>query len=122
LSTGNLFRNRRDSCAGDGRPSCDRPIIGHDRGDAAAAFLLPDAQRVRAPKLRSLLFGKSPRATFYGGARPDVGAVYGDRFAGSGYGIHVTGLPPGTYDIAVFAFSTVVNDFTPARVVRVVVQ
>jgi hypothetical protein len=58
----------------------------------------------------------------YGGARPDVGAVYGDRFTGSGYGVIVNGLRPGTYDIAVFAFSTVENNFTPAKVVRVIVK
>ena len=58
----------------------------------------------------------------YGGARPDVGAVYGDRFAASGYGMIVNGLPPGTYDLAVFAYSTVVNNFTPAKVVRIVVK
>ena len=58
----------------------------------------------------------------YGGARPDVAAVYGGRFANSGYGIIVNSLPPGTYDIAVFAFSTVVNNFTPAKVVRLTVR
>jgi hypothetical protein len=58
----------------------------------------------------------------YGGARPDVGAVYGDRFTGSGYGLIVNGLPPGTYDVAVFAFSTVLNSFTPAKVIRVTVR
>jgi hypothetical protein len=58
----------------------------------------------------------------YGGARPDVAAVYGDRFGNAGYGLIVNGLPPGTYDLAVFAFSTVVNNFTPANVVRVVVR
>jgi hypothetical protein len=55
----------------------------------------------------------------YGGARPDVASVYGDRFGDSGYGIIVNGLAPGTYDIAVFAFSTTVNNFTSATVVRV---
>jgi hypothetical protein len=58
----------------------------------------------------------------YGGARPDVGAVYGDRFANSGYGLIVSSLPPGTYDIAVFSFSTVLNNFTPAKVVRITVR
>jgi alpha-tubulin suppressor-like RCC1 family protein len=58
----------------------------------------------------------------YGGARPDVAALYGDRFGNSGYGIIVDGLTPGTYDIAVFAFSTVTNSFTPAKVVRVTVR
>jgi alpha-tubulin suppressor-like RCC1 family protein len=55
----------------------------------------------------------------YGGARPDVAAIYGARFENSGYGIIVNGLAPGTYDIAVFAFSTVTNSFTPAKIVRV---
>jgi hypothetical protein len=61
-------------------------------------------------------------SAIYGGARPDVAAVYGDRFANTGYGIIVNTLPPGTYDIAVFAYSTIVNNFTPAKVVRVVVK
>jgi hypothetical protein len=58
----------------------------------------------------------------YGGARPDVAAVYGDRFGNSGFGLIVNALPPGTYDIAAFAFSTVVDGFTPAKVVRIVVR
>jgi hypothetical protein len=58
----------------------------------------------------------------YGGGRPDVAAVYGARFGTSGYGIVVSTLPPGTYDLAVFAYSTVENTFTPARVVRVTVR
>jgi photosystem II stability/assembly factor-like uncharacterized protein len=61
-------------------------------------------------------------AATYGGARPDVAAVYGDRFTNSGYGMVVSGLAPGTYDVAVFAFSTVVGNFAPATVVRVVVR
>jgi hypothetical protein len=58
----------------------------------------------------------------YAGARPDVAAVYGDRYLDSGYGIIVSGLAPGTYDIAVFAFSTVVNNFSPAKVVRITIR
>jgi hypothetical protein len=58
----------------------------------------------------------------YGGARPDVAAVYGGRFGDSGYGLIVNSLPSGTYDIAVFSFSTVLNTFTPAKVARVIVR
>jgi hypothetical protein len=61
-------------------------------------------------------------AASYGGERPDVASIFGDQFAKSGYGIHVQGLAPGTYDLAVFAWSTVQNRFVPAKVVRVVVQ
>ena len=55
-------------------------------------------------------------------ARPDVAAVYGERFKESGYGMIVQTLAPGTYDIAVFAYSTVSNGFAPAKVVRVTVR
>lgn len=58
-------------------------------------------------------------AASYGIARPDVAAVFGDRFAASGYGLTVDGLAPGTYDLAVFAWSEVTGDFVRARVVRV---
>ena len=57
----------------------------------------------------------------YGGARPDVGALLGSQFTPSGYGLTVTSLPPGTWDVAVFAHSTVTGTFAPARVVRVVI-
>lgn len=58
----------------------------------------------------------------FGGSRPDVGATYGLRFETSGYGMIVQALAPGTYDIAVFAHSTLRNDFVPAKTVRVVVR
>ena len=58
----------------------------------------------------------------YGGARPDVAAVYGERFLRSGYGLRVEGLPPGTYDLAVFAYSSVTGGFVPAKTVRVSVR
>jgi hypothetical protein len=58
----------------------------------------------------------------YGGSRPDVAALLGAHFGDSGYGMVVSALPPGTYDIAVFAYSTVKNAFTPAKVVRVTIR
>jgi hypothetical protein len=58
----------------------------------------------------------------YGGRRPDIAAVYGERFRDSGYGLVVAGLPPGSYDLAVFARSTISGNFVPARVVRVTVR
>jgi Viral BACON domain len=61
-------------------------------------------------------------ATAYGRARPDVATIYGARFSNSGYGILVDSLPPGRYDVAVFAWSTVKNGFVPAKVVRVTVR
>ena len=57
-----------------------------------------------------------------GGARPDVAAVYGDRFLNSGYGLKVRGLDPGTYDLAVFAWSTAKRGWLPAKVVAIDVK
>jgi hypothetical protein len=61
-------------------------------------------------------------ATAYGGARPDVAAIFGEQFRNSGYGLTVDALPPGTYDLAVFAWSTVTGGFVPAKTVRVTVR
>ena len=57
----------------------------------------------------------------YGGVRPDVAALYGERFARSGYGIGLHGLAPGTYDLAVFGYSSVTGRFGPAKTTRVVI-
>lgn len=61
-------------------------------------------------------------ATAYGGERPDVGAIFGERFTPSGYSLTVDGLTPRNYDLAVFAWSTVQGKFVPAKVVRVTVR
>ena len=43
-----------------------------------------------------------------GGARPDVASVFGERYLSSGFDLTVDHvLEPGTYDIAVFAWSAV---------------
>jgi hypothetical protein len=61
-------------------------------------------------------------ATAYGGTRPDVGAVFGERFTNSGFGLIVDTLRPGTYDLAVFAWSATSGRFAPASIVRVTVK
>jgi hypothetical protein len=61
-------------------------------------------------------------ATAYGGERPDVAAVYGERYRRSGFGISVASLPPGQYDLAVFAWSHARGDFLPASVRRVSIR
>ena len=55
-------------------------------------------------------------------SRPDVAAVHGEQFRDSGYGLIVQGLAPGSYDLAVFAWSRVRGGFVPATLVRVTVQ
>jgi hypothetical protein len=55
-----------------------------------------------------------------GGARGDVGAIFGPQFAASGYSLAVSGLTPGkTYQIAVYAHSTVTGTFSQSRIVLV---
>jgi hypothetical protein len=61
-------------------------------------------------------------ALAYGGARPDVGAVHGDQFRESGFGLTVQGLAPGTYDLAVFAWSLEIDGFTAPKLVRFTVS
>jgi hypothetical protein len=51
-------------------------------------------------------------AATYGTARGDVGAAYGSPFTNSGYGLSVTGLAPGSYQINVYAHSTVSGQWT----------
>ncbi len=58
----------------------------------------------------------------YGGRRPDVAAVYGDRFRDSGYGLVVDKLPPGIYTLAVFAWSGATGTFAPAKALQIVVR
>jgi YVTN family beta-propeller protein len=53
--------------------------------------------------------------------RSDVSAIFGFRYFRTGYSVPAT-LPAGTYDIAVFARTTATKTFSPAKVVRVIVQ
>jgi hypothetical protein len=59
----------------------------------------------------------------YGIPRPDVAAAYGDaRFTNSGYGLLGSINTPGTYDVTVYARSTVTQAFTVVQTVRVSVS
>jgi glucose/arabinose dehydrogenase len=56
-----------------------------------------------------------------GGSRPDVGGYFGSRFTPSGYNMLVN-LPPGLYDISVYAHSSVTHAFDLWQVVRITVR
>jgi hypothetical protein len=59
----------------------------------------------------------------YGSPRPDVAAAFNaPQAAASGYGLRVSALAPGVYDVVVYARSTVAGTFNNAQVVRVTVQ
>ncbi len=53
-------------------------------------------------------------------ARPDVGGIYGAAFSSSGFSLLATGLSGGTYDLAIYARSTVTGKFD-ARLKRITV-
>jgi hypothetical protein len=61
-------------------------------------------------------------ATTTGGQRDDVGAAFGSQFATAGFNLSVFGLAPGTYQLIVYAHSTVTDTFSQARVVAVTIQ
>ena len=56
-----------------------------------------------------------------GVARADLSSLIGERYATAGYELVVQGLATGTYQLAVFAHSTVTGQFEPAAAVRVIV-
>ena len=57
----------------------------------------------------------------YGSTRADVAAAYGPQFANSGYSLPVATLPPGEYDLAFYAHSTIANAFSIVRTRRITV-
>ena len=55
-------------------------------------------------------------------ARPDVGAAFGQTyFTGSGFSLNAT-VAPGTYDLVVYARSTIAGTFNNAQARRVIVE
>jgi hypothetical protein len=58
----------------------------------------------------------------YGAPRSDIGSIFGSQFTNSGYSVFISGLPPGSYDIVVYAYSSVTLSFNQYRGVRINVQ
>jgi hypothetical protein len=56
----------------------------------------------------------------YGANRPDIGNIYGSRFAPSGFSLNVT-LVPGSYSLTVFGHSTATGGFTVAMAIPITV-
>jgi M6 family metalloprotease-like protein len=57
----------------------------------------------------------------YGAARSDIATLFGARFTNSGYSLSATGLPAGSYQISVYAHSTLTNTFAAVRSIQVTV-
>jgi len=61
-------------------------------------------------------------AASYGSGRPDISAAFASSwFGASGFNLNAT-LAPGTYDLAVFARSTIAGSFNNVQLVRVTVE
>jgi hypothetical protein len=54
--------------------------------------------------------------------RPEVAAIHGDQFLGSGFSLTVNALPPGAYDLAVFPWSNVTGGFAAPKTIRVTIR
>jgi hypothetical protein len=67
--------------------------------------------------------GGDPRFVGVGApvARPDIEGLFGPQFTNAGFLLTSATLPPGTYDLAVFAHSSVTQSFNNWRVVRITV-
>ena len=114
-------------------PAAVPEILGEDResGCFAMAYLPPERYPVWKALLRDGVVDRATAAAV-GDAlgrihaatadRPDVAAVHGDQFRATGFNLTVTGLDPGTYDLAVFPWSNVTNAFAPPKVVRVTIE
>ena len=57
----------------------------------------------------------------YGTPRSDLGSIFGSQFTNCGYNLTVTSLAKGSYDIVVWAHSSVSGTFDLNKVVRVTV-
>jgi glucose/arabinose dehydrogenase len=55
------------------------------------------------------------------GNRPDVGAIFGAQFTPSGFGIVVSGLPPGVHRLQVYAWVNAIGNFGIVRPVDVTI-
>jgi glucose/arabinose dehydrogenase len=55
------------------------------------------------------------------GDRPDVASIYGTQFRASGFGVAAS-PPPGTWDLVVYAHSSVSGQFDAVQVIRVTVR
>ena len=55
------------------------------------------------------------------GSRPDVGAAFGTQFTPSGFGLVVSGLPPGAYQLWLFGWVDAMGGFGIVRTVDVTI-
>jgi hypothetical protein len=61
-------------------------------------------------------------AAVMGDSRPDVAAIFGDRYASAGFHLEVNGLAEGTYDVTAYAHNRVTGHFNTIRTTRVTMR
>jgi hypothetical protein len=76
------------------------------------------AQRRDVPASQEIFLG----AAAVGGARPDIAGVYGAQFDRAGWSLSASGLPPGTYDVTAYFWSTRTDRFEDARMTTITVR
>jgi subtilisin len=57
----------------------------------------------------------------YGSARPDIATAFGEQFEDAGFNLAVSGLPPGHYQLVVYAHSSVTGTFSISQAISLVV-
>ena len=61
-------------------------------------------------------------AAYTGGVRTDVGIVYGSQFTNSGWGLSVSGLPAGRYELVIYAHRAATGQFEVALTRFITIQ
>ena len=82
--------------------------------DALHVYIFPNVGSGQAP----VFIGVAS----LGWARTDVGAAFGSQFTNSGFHFTLTGVGPGTHDLAMYAHSTVSGKFDKVTVNRITVS
>ncbi|MDQ3539920.1 MAG: hypothetical protein M3440_04465, partial [Chloroflexota bacterium] len=115
------------------RMALDTPVHGYQVGTtftvagwaldvaATSGTGVSEVQVYAYPNPGSGQTGTALGTATYGGSRPDVGASFGAQFTNSAYTKQITSLTPGTYQISVFAKSTVSNQFMLSKSAVIVV-
>lgn len=57
-----------------------------------------------------------------GGARADIGSIFGPQFLNAGYNVWISSVPPGVYNFIVYGHSALTGTFSVATSVVVIVQ
>ena len=92
----------------------DRAAASGPGVDSVHVYIIPNVGSGQAPVFIGI--------ASLGWARSDVGAMFGSQFTNSGFHFTITGVGPGTHDLAMYARSTVSGRFDKVTVNRITVS